>query len=227
LIILDQISFIPYPTFLSQLLAGENLMLTETVALNPVKVSPSVKPKVVLKKSPITGEELAALGDIGRTELIKGEIIYLMPTGHPHGFYESNISGTLYTFMRTRKLGRVLSGEVGIYTQRRPDTVRGADVAFISHERLAQVQSKSFLDVCPELIVEVMSPDDTWSEVQDKLEEYFAVGAKLIWVADPKRQRVHVYRSLTDLDVLSVQDTLTGGEVLPGFQVTVAELFDS
>jgi Uma2 family endonuclease len=89
------------------------------------------------------------------------------------------------------------------------------------------VQSKSFLDVCPELIVEVMSPDDTWSEVQDKLAEYFAVGAKSIWVADPKRQRVHVYRSLTDLDVLSVQDTLTGGEVLPGFQVTVAELFDS
>ncbi len=197
-------------------------MLAETVALNPVKISSSRQ--VVVKPSPITGEELAALGDLGRTELVKGEIIYLMPTGHPHSFYEGNITGFLFAFVREHKLGRVLPGEVGIYTHRRPDTVRGADVAFISHERLAQVQSKSFLDICPELIVEVMSPDDTWSEVHEKLEEYFAVGAKLIWVLDPRRQCLHVYRSLTDLDVLTEKDTLTGGEVLPGFQVPVAEL---
>jgi Uma2 family endonuclease len=186
-------------------------MLAETV-FKPVKISSSTRQ--------------VALGDIGRTELIKGEIIYLMPTGHPHGFYEINFATPLSIFVRKHKLGRVLGGEVGIYTQRRPDTVRGADVAFISHERFAQVQSKSFLGVCPELIVEVMSPDDTWTEVNEKLEEYFAVGAKLIWVLDPRRQRLHVYRTLTDLDVLTVQDTLTGGEVLPGFQVPVAELFE-
>jgi len=197
-------------------------MLAETVDLNPVKISSSRQ--VVVKPSPVTGEELAALGDLGRTELVKGEIIYLMPTGHPHGFYEGNITGFLFAFVREHKLGRVLPGEVGIYTHRQPDTVRGADVAFISHERLAQVQSKSFLDVCPELIVEIMSPDDTWSEVHEKLEEYFAVGAKLIWVMDPRRQCLHVYRSLTVLDLLTEKDTLTGGEVLPGFQVPVAEL---
>ncbi len=200
-------------------------MLAETVVLKPIQTTVSSR-RTVVKASPITGEELAALGDIGRTELVKGEIIYLMPTGHPHSFYEGNITIALGIFVREHKLlGRVLPGEVGIYTQRHPDTVRGADVAFISHERLAQVQSKSFLDVCPELIVEVMSPDDTWDEVHEKLEEYFAVGAKLIWVVAPRRQRLHVYRSLTDLDVLTVQDTLTGGEVLPGFQVPVAELF--
>ncbi len=199
-------------------------MLAETVALNPVKISSSRQ--VVVKPLPITGEELAAMGDLGRTELVKGEIIYLMPTGHPHSFYEGNITGFLFAFVREHKLGRVLPGEVGIYTHRRPDTVRGADVAFISHKRLAQVQSKSFLDICPELIVEVMSPDDTWSEVHEKLEEYFTVGAKLIWVLDPRRQCLHVYRSLTDLDLLTEKDTLTGGEVLPGFQVPVAELFE-
>ncbi|NJO14393.1 MAG: Uma2 family endonuclease [Thioploca sp.] len=181
--------------------------------------------KVSSPASLITGEELAAMGDIGRTELVKGKIIHLMPTGHPHGFYEVNLATFLNVFVRTHKLGRVLGGEVGIYTHRQPDTVRGADVAFISHQRLAQVQSKSFLDVCPELIVEVMSPDDTWSEVHEKLEEYFAVGAQLIWVVDPRRQKLHIYRSLTDLEILTVQDTLTGGEVLPGFQVPVAELF--
>ncbi len=181
--------------------------------------------KVSSPASLITGEELAAMGDIGRTELVKGEIIHLMPTGHPHNFYEGNITGFLFAFVRKHQLGRVLPGEVGIYTHRQPDTVRGADVAFISHQRLAQVQSKSFLDVCPELIVEVMSPDDTWSEVHEKLEEYFAVGAQLIWVVDPRRQKLHIYRSLTDLEILTVQDTLIGGEVLPGFQVPVAELF--
>ena len=195
-------------------------MLTETTAITPTPVKISSSPP-----SLITGEELAAMGDIGRTELVKGEIIYLMPTGHPHGFYEVNLATFLNVFVRTHKLGRVLGGEVGIYTHRQPDTVRGADVAFISHERLAQVQSKSFLDVCPELIVEVMSPDDTWSEVHEKLEEYLAVGAQLIWVVDPRRQRLHIYRSLTDLEILTAQDTLTGGEVLPGFQVPVAELF--
>ena len=194
-------------------------MLIETTTIAPVKTSSSSPPSL------ITGEELAAMGDIGRTELVKGEIIHLMPTGHPHGFYEVNLATFLNVFVRTHQLGRVLGGEVGIYTHRQPDTVRGADVAFISHERLAQVQSKSFLDVCPELIVEVMSPDDAWSEVHEKLEEYFAVGAKLLWVVDPRRQRVQVYHSLTDLEILTAQDTLTGGEVLPGFQVPVAELF--
>jgi Uma2 family endonuclease len=194
-------------------------MLTETTTITPTVVKISSPPTL------ITGEELAAMGDIGRTELIKGEIIHLMPTGHPHGFYEVNLATFLNVFVRTHKLGRVLGGEVGIYTHRQPDTVRGADIAFISHERLAQVQSKSFLDVCPELIVEIMSPDDTWSEVHEKLEEYFAVGARLIWVVDPRRQKLHIYRSLTDVEILTVQDTLTGGEVLPDFQVPVAELF--
>jgi Uma2 family endonuclease len=211
---------------LIQTLPGELSMLAETIALTPVKTSSSSSRQVMVKSSPITGEELAALGDLGRTELVKGEIIYLMPTGHPHSFYEGNITIALGVFVKEHKLGRILPGEVGIYTHRQPDTVRGADVAFISHERLAQVQSKSFLDICPELIIEVMSPDDTWSEVHEKLEEYFAVGAKLIWVLDPRRQCLHVYRSLTDLDVLTVQDTLTGGAVLPGFQVPVAELFE-
>lgn len=109
-------------------------MLAEAIALNPaVNVSPSLHaPTVVMKSSLITGEELAAMGDIGRTELVKGKIITLMPTGHPHGFYEINFATFLNVFVRKHKLGRVLGGEVGVYTHRHPDTVRGVDVAFIS-----------------------------------------------------------------------------------------------
>jgi Uma2 family endonuclease len=173
----------------------------------------------------LTGEELFAMGDIGRAELVKGELIYMSPTEHPHGYYEVNFVLALGAFVRTHKLGRVLSGEVGIYTSRNPDTVRGADVAFISNERLAQVQSSSYLDVAPELIVEVMSPDDRWSEVNEKLEEYFAIGVKMIWVADPRGRQVYVYRSLTDIERFTADESLSAGEVLPGFNVPVAELF--
>jgi Uma2 family endonuclease len=215
---------------------GDIPMLTETLTPTKVPIPPMNRPSnfeedtvitpTTVNRKLITGEELAALGDIGRTELIKGELVYFMPTGHPHSFYEGNITIALGVFVQKHQLGRVLPGEVGIYTHRQPDTVRGADVAFISHERLAQVRSKSFLDVCPELLVEIMSPDDTWFKLQDKLEEYFAVGAKLIWLVDPRGQRLHVYHSMTEIKILTMQDELTGSEVLPGFRVAVAELFN-
>jgi Uma2 family endonuclease len=183
-------------------------------------------PTLPMDAAVMTGEELFALGDIGRAELVKGELIRMTPTGHPHGHYEVNFVLSLGAFVRQHELGRVLSGEVGIYTQRNPDTVRGADVAFISNERLAQVQSQGYLDVAPELVVEIMSPDDRWSKVTEKLEEYFAAGVRTIWVADPRRQRVYVYHSLTEAERLTVEDKLSGGDVLPGFEVAVAELFE-
>lgn len=172
----------------------------------------------------ITGEELFRRGDLGRIELVKGEIIYLSPTGHLHGNIESEFHWVLKAFVTKHQLGRVLVGEVGIYTGRNPDTVRGADVAFISHERMAQVKSKSYLDVAPELIVEILSPDDSWSEVMDKLEEYFDIGVLAVWVADPRKQQVYVYQSLTEVQRFTAADILPGGQVLPGFNVPVAEL---
>lgn len=177
------------------------------------------------EKTLLTGEELARLGDIGRSELVKGEIVYMSPTGFWHGSVESRISYALSNFVSAQGSGTVFSGEVGIYTQREPDTIRATDVGFISHARMAQVASKSYLDVAPELVVEILSPDDRWNDLMDKLDEYFAIGVKLIWVADPRRKQVYVYRSITDVQRLFAEDTLTGGEVLPGFSVLVSELF--
>jgi Uma2 family endonuclease len=177
------------------------------------------------KATPLTGEELNKIGDIGRTELVKGEIVYMSPTGYPHGDIESNFSLVLKSFVRERKLGRVFGGEVGIYTHRNPDTVRAADVAYVSRERMAQVKSLSYLDVAPELVVEVMSLDDTWGNLMDKLDEYFAIGVKAVWVADPRTRQVYVYRSVTDVKRFTEHDMLPGDDVLPGFSVSVAELF--
>jgi Uma2 family endonuclease len=124
------------------------------------------------------------------------------------------------------KLGRVLVGEVGIYTQRDPDTVRGVDIAYISHERLKQLRSDSYLDVAPELIIEILSPGDRWSDVMDKLEEYFAIGTLMVWLVDPQRRKIQVFRSINQVEQLSGTEQLTGGQVLAGFAVNVADLFE-
>ncbi len=176
---------------------------------------------------PVTGDELYRMGDLGRTELVRGEIVRMSPTGFTHGYIESNFAAVLKTFVQQQKTGRVSSGEVGIYTGRNPDSVRAADVAFISNERMAQVKSQSYLDVAPELVVEVLSPDDAWSDLMEKLDEYFACGVKLIWVADPRLQQVYVYHAVTQVERFTMKDTLTGSDVLPGFSVPVAELFAS
>ncbi len=173
----------------------------------------------------ITGDELFAMGDIGPTELVKGEIITKMPTGHEHGFIESLIAFFLILFVREHDLGRVVTGEVGIYVERDPDTVRAADVAFISHDQYARVQSASYLDVAPELVVEIMSPSNTWSEVHEKPSEHFAIGVKIVWVVDPQLQQIHVFRALADVSLLTKEDTLTGEDVLPGFALALSELF--
>lgn len=174
----------------------------------------------------ITGEELLAMGDIGRSELVEGKIVNMSPTGGEHGTIEANFGHELMIFVKPRKLGLVRTGEVGIYTRRGPDTVRGADVLYISNERAAQIKSRGFMDVAPELIVEVMSPDDRWSEVTDKLEEYFEIGVQVVLVAQPAKRKIFIYRSLIKIDVLNENDTLTLDDILPGFSVPVATFFE-
>ena len=179
-----------------------------------------------IQKEPISGEELLELGDIGPCELVEGRIVMMTPAGAEHSGREFKIGLKIHNFDQDRS-GRVLVGEVGIFTRRNPDTVRGADVAFISHERYARRKRKQgYLDVAPELVVEILSPDDRPGEIKRKIEEYFACGVLLVWVADPRKKTVRVYRSPTDVVTLRAGDILTGGEVLPGFEVPVASLFE-
>lgn len=177
----------------------------------------------------ITGEALFKMSNttknIASSELVKGKIVYMTPTNYKHGYIENNFGLLLGSFVRKHKLGQVMCGEVGIYTARNPDTVRAADVIFISYQRLAQVKSQSYLDVAPELIVEIISPSDLWSTINDKLEEYFNIGTEVVWLADPKKEIVHVYQSPIIVQQFNKDEQLSGGDVLPKFSVLVAELF--
>ena len=178
------------------------------------------------KEKLFTGEELYRMPGVGLCELIDGRIVPMSPTNDVHGGIELNFGEAIKSFVRQRKLGKVRVGEVGIYTQRDPDRVRAADVLYISSERYDQKKSEGYFDVAPELIVEVLSPHDSASELTQKLREYFAIGVRLVWVADPDAKAVFAYRSLTDVREFKESDTLPGDDVLKGFAVAVKELFE-
>jgi Uma2 family endonuclease len=175
----------------------------------------------------ITGEELARMGDLGRCELIDGRVVRMNPTNPRHGQIEVRIAAALEAFVRPRRLGRVLAGEVGVYTHRDPDRVRGADVIYITSDTFARRSpTLAFLDVAPELVVEVLSPEDRAVELNQKLREYFALGVNLVWLADPVARTVQVYRSPSDVREAGESDVLSGEDMLPGFEVSVASLFE-
>ena len=166
------------------------------------------------------------MGDIGPSELIEGRLVIMSPTGHPHGLIESRLDRTLGVFVETSKLGEVFVGEVGIYIRRNPDTIRAADLAFVSKGRLVELNDAGYLNVAPELVVEIMSPDDRWSEVKKKLRDYFSIGVKLVWVIDPASQTVSAYRSLTNVSEYTADRTLAAEDLLPGFALPIQRLVE-
>ena len=149
----------------------------------------------------------------------------MSPTGGEHGSIESDLGSVLRHFVREHNLGWVMTGEVGIYTRRQPDRVREADVVFLSKERWPDPLPKGFLEVAPDLVVEIMSPNDRWQDVRQKLAEYFAIGVRWVWIVEPENQTVLVFRSATDMQQYGMNDMLVGEGVLDGFTLTVASLF--
>jgi Uma2 family endonuclease len=171
----------------------------------------------------ITGEDLLHLPDNGkRYEVVQGELREMSPPGMEHGERAVRIGRLLDEFVEAHELGRV-GVESGFYLARNPDTVRGPDAFFVSKERLAlDVEVIGFCEVIPDLVVEVISPGDTFTEVMEKVQEYLEAGVRLVWVVDSRRRAVVVYPGG---HTLAETDTLTGGDVLPGFAVPVARLF--
>jgi Uma2 family endonuclease len=173
----------------------------------------------------MTGEELLHRPDLNPCELVDGRVVPTMPTGDEHGDVEAELLMRLRDYGKETGRGRAVGGEAGIYIRRNPDTVRAADVLFISKERDLRPRAKGYFEIAPELVVEVLSPEDRMSRVREKLRDYFSAGVQVVWVVDPTLRRVLIHRSLTDLTVLDDRQILTEEDLLPGFSVAVSDLF--
>lgn len=178
-------------------------------------------------KTLLTSEDLwKIVADGSRYELSQGELVPMTPQYFLHGVIVASIGSLLSKFVDENSLG-IVCVHAGFILQRNPDTVRGPDVSFTARGRLPKEGiPKKFADFPPDLAVEVLSPEDTASEIIRKVEEYLTAGTQLVWVVDPGTQKVTVYRSLQDAKVLTTEQELDGGEVLPGFRTNVAELFN-
>jgi Uma2 family endonuclease len=174
-----------------------------------------------------TADELLAMPDDGyRYELIEGELIRMSPAGAEHGMVAMNISGPLFAHVASRKLGKVYAAETGFILQSGPDTVRAPDVAFVRIDRVEKAGPvKGYWSGAPDFAVEVLSPDDSRRKTDAKAKQWLAAGASLVWIVDPKRRTVTVYRSLSEIFEVTESETLDGYEIVPGFRLAVSEIF--
>lgn len=132
----------------------------------------------------------------------------------------------LEAFVAPRGLGEIF-GETGFVLARNPDTVRGPDLSFVHRERLATLDEARFVEGAPDLAIEILSPSNRPSLIRGKVADYLAAGCRLVWVVDPKRKSVTAYRGLLAPVLLGADDTLDGGDVLPGLRIHVAAIFET
>ena len=175
----------------------------------------------------MTPDDLLRMPDGGRGyELVDGQ-----PREQNMGFHATLVAGEVYdalkAFVKPRRLGWVtMEGAGFVCFPDDPGRVRKADGGFIALNRLTadQATAPGYCPICPDLVVEVVSPNDLYSEVDAKVEEWLAAGARLVWVIDPDPRIVHAHTA-DSLTKYRDTDTLPGDPVLPGFAVPVADLF--
>lgn len=174
----------------------------------------------------ITADELFAMGDIGRCELIQGEIIHMAPAGAEHGDIANNLAVLISVHTKNRRLGKVFAAETGFIIARNPDTVRAPDVAFLRADRIPNRFTEGYFPGAPDLAVEVVSPNDTASEVAIKVAEWLAAGVTSVWVVDPAPKSIVIYRGGNEAHHYQINDRIVDEPMLPGFEMDVRAAFE-
>ena len=164
--------------------------------------------------------------DAYRYDLWDGEVIEMAPAGDAHGAIGTQAGYLVMDYARRHGLGRTYMVETGFVLDEVRQRVLGPDVAFVSQERMTQPPQPGFFRGAPDLAVEVRSPSQSAREMDTKAEGYLAAGTRLVWVVDPDNRTVTVYRLDRSPVELAAEGYLDGYDVLPGFRVAVAAIFD-
>jgi len=164
------------------------------------------------------------MGDIGRCELIYGELVMMSPAGFSHGEIASRIGRFIGNYVEENDLGVVLGAETGFVIEE-PDLVRAPDVGFVSKQRVPKAQSDKYFRGVPDLAVEVVSPSDSKREIAEKVNMWLANGTISCWVADPRTMTVTIYRPAKEPIRLPATGRIKGEPTLPGFTLPISRIF--
>jgi Uma2 family endonuclease len=164
--------------------------------------------------------------DSYRYDLWDGEVIEMAPANQEHGRVAMSLGSLVHVYAQRHRLGHTYAAETGFVLDEVRQRVLGPDVAFVSQERTTQPPQPGFFRGAPDLAVEVRSPSQSAREMDTKAEGYLAAGTRLVWIVDPDRRTVTVYRPDRSPEELALEGYLDGYDVLPGFRVAVAAIFD-
>ncbi len=175
----------------------------------------------------ITAEEYLRLPDSGQpTELVRGEVLTMNPPNSRHGQICSKIARLIGNYAEEHDLGHVVCNDSGVITGRDPDTVRGADIAFYSYEKVPRGPlPQGYLPVPPDLVIEVLSPNDRRSQLLAKVAEYLDAGVTAVCVLDDESRRAELYYQDKPTDTIEERESLEIPEILGEFTVSVGQFF--
>ncbi len=169
-----------------------------------------------------------------RTELVRGQMFVNESASWTHGDVAARILVAISEHLSAERRangwpsprGRVVAAETGFTLSRSPDTVRAPDVAYVRMDRCPTQPPAAFPEFAPDLVVEVLSPSDRATSVREKVADWLAAGTLLVWVVDPASQTARVYRADGSEFHVVATEALHGEDVLPGFHLALAALFD-
>jgi Uma2 family endonuclease len=175
----------------------------------------------------ITADELLHMPDDGhRYELVEGRLLTMSPAGPLHSVIALRLAAALAAHVDAGRLGLVLGENAGFRLASGPDTVRAPDASFLSRERIPPSgPPETYWQGAPDLAVEVMSPSDRRSEINDRIAQYLRLGVREVWFVEPRLRRLTICRPERSPVVLQETDTLDGGDLLPGFEYQLSRLF--
>jgi Uma2 family endonuclease len=159
-----------------------------------------------------------------RIDLVEGVAMVREPAGYVHGRVTMNLTARLVLHLKDHPAGQLIAGATGFTLTKGPDTVRSPDIAYLRPGRAPDPDAAGFAEIAPDLVVDVLSPEDRPREIQIRAGEWLKAGTQVVWVVDPRRQTTHVYRSDGTEEFIGTDGSLQGEDLLPGFSCPLAAI---